>query len=51
MYDTYTGRFMEEDPLGFAGGDLNLYRYVKNEPTNATDPSGLSPDDFESSVD
>lgn len=30
-------------PLGFAAGDVNLYRYVGNSPTNATDPSGLEP--------
>jgi hypothetical protein len=29
------------DPLGFDAGDSNLYRYVNNAPTNATDPSGL----------
>lgn len=29
------------DPLGFEAGDTNLYRYVGNSPTNATDPSGL----------
>lgn len=28
-------------PLGFQAGDANLYRYVKNGPTNATDASGL----------
>ena len=33
---------MEVDPLGFGGGDPNLYRYVTNAPTNATDPSGLT---------
>lgn len=27
--------------LGFKAGDTNLYRYVGNSPTNATDPSGL----------
>lgn len=31
------------DPIGFAAGDANLYRYVGNGPTNETDPSGLSP--------
>src|SRR5262249_47348345 len=30
-----------QDPLGFAAGDTNLYRYVKNAPTDATDPGGL----------
>lgn len=40
-YDPSTQRFMSADPLGFAGGDTNLYRYVGNRPTNASDPSGL----------
>jgi hypothetical protein len=31
---------MSQDPLGFDAGDSNLYRYVKNAPTNGTDPSG-----------
>lgn len=39
-YDPVTGRFTGEDTIGFAGGDANLYRYVGNGPTNATDPSG-----------
>lgn len=26
-------RFISEDPLGFAGGDVNLYAYVGNSPT------------------
>lgn len=30
-----------QEPLGFAAGDANLYRYVGNSPTNYTDPSGL----------
>ncbi len=29
------------DPIGFDGGDTNLYRYTGNDPTNARDPSGL----------
>lgn len=32
---------MSQDPLGLGAGDNNLYRYVGNRPTNATDPSGL----------
>ncbi|WP_353928958.1 Ig-like domain-containing protein [Okeanomitos corallinicola TIOX110] len=39
-YDANTGRFLSEDPIGFAGGDVNLYRYVFNSPVNLNDPSG-----------
>jgi RHS repeat-associated protein len=39
-YDSATGRFWQQDPIGFAAGDANLYRYVNNSPTNATDPTG-----------
>jgi RHS repeat-associated protein len=35
-----TQRFVSEDPIGAAGGDANLYAYVRNSPTNFTDPSG-----------
>ncbi len=35
------GRFVQKDPLGFAGGDLNLYAYVRNNPINRIDPWGL----------
>src|SRR5207302_6670490 len=43
-YDPHTGRFISQDPSGFAAGDPNLYRYVTNDPTNFTDPTGMSPD-------
>jgi RHS repeat-associated protein len=39
-YDPAIGRFISQDPIGFDGGDANLYRYVSNGPVNATDPSG-----------
>src|ERR1700733_9594404 len=39
-YDSTVGRWINEDPTQFAGGDPNLYRYVHNAPTVATDPSG-----------
>src|SRR5262249_26864015 len=39
-YDSGTGRWISQDPLGFKAGDRNLYRYVGNSPTNAMDPSG-----------
>ncbi len=33
---------ISKDPIGFAAGDANLYRYVGNQPTSRVDPSGLS---------
>ena len=39
-YDPQIGRFISSDPIGFLGGDINLYRYVKNNPVNLIDPSG-----------
>jgi uncharacterized protein RhaS with RHS repeats len=39
-YSPSLGRWMQMDPLGYAAGDSNLYRFVHNGPTNATDPSG-----------
>ena len=38
--DPTTGRWTTQDPMGFAAGDANLYRYVGNMATMATDPSG-----------
>jgi len=35
------GRWLQQDPIGFAAGDENLYRYVRNAPTIASDPAGL----------
>ncbi len=40
-YDPETGKFMSKDPIGFAGGDVNLYRYVGNNPVYWIDPFGL----------
>jgi RHS repeat-associated protein len=40
-YDPKAGRFINKDPIGFAGGDVNLYRYVGNDSVNWVDPSGL----------
>lgn len=45
-YNPSTGRFLSEDPIGFAGKDFNLYRYVKNNPLRYTDPSGKDLKDF-----
>jgi RHS repeat-associated protein len=39
-YSPSRQRFLSEDPIGFAGGDANLYSYVFNRPTSFTDASG-----------
>ena len=39
-YDSATGRFVSQDPLGFAGGSPNLYTYVGNDPLHQIDPNG-----------
>ena len=42
MYSPAVGRFLQADPIGYAGG-LNLYAYTDNDPLNQTDPSGKCP--------
>lgn len=40
-YDAKVGRWVSEDPVGFAAGDANIYQYEFNQATSRTDPSGL----------
>jgi uncharacterized protein RhaS with RHS repeats len=40
FYDSQIGRFTSEDPIGFRGGDVNLYGYVWNNPIRFADPWG-----------
>jgi RHS repeat-associated protein len=39
-YDAAIGRFISKDPKGFAAGDTDLYRYVGNQPSSRSDPTG-----------
>ena len=45
-YDPQLGRWISQDPMGFAAGDSNLYRYVNNKPVMSTDPSGMQEADI-----
>jgi len=40
-YCPAAGTWTSQDPIGFGAGSANLYEYVGNDPTNATDPTGL----------
>jgi RHS repeat-associated protein len=42
-YDAYAGRWTSKDPIGFGGGDPNLYGYVLGDPVNLVDPNGKNP--------
>jgi RHS repeat-associated protein len=44
VYSAQIGRFLQTDPIRFAAGDVNLYRYVSNNPVNLWDPWGLCDD-------
>jgi len=40
-YDPDIGRWTAKDPIGFWGGDTDLYGYCLNDPINWVDPFGL----------
>jgi len=39
-YEASTGRYVESDPIGLAGG-MSTYSYASNSPSNTIDPYGL----------
>ncbi|NJO15540.1 MAG: hypothetical protein HC877_07285 [Thioploca sp.] len=41
-YDPLAGRYVTSDPVSYFGGDVNLYRYVRNDPLNRRDVLGLT---------
>ena len=50
-YSPTLQRFISEDPIGFAGNDINLYAYVFSNPINFRDPLGLDADILETILD
>jgi RHS repeat-associated protein len=40
IYHPALGRFLQVDPIGFAGDPLNLYRFVNHNPLTNSDPMG-----------
>jgi RHS repeat-associated protein len=48
-YDASSGRYVESDPIGLAGGP-NTYAYVRGRPLGYIDPFGLSDNDVDCSV-
>jgi len=42
-YHPGRSRFVSEDPILCASGDLNFYAYVRNNPVRFSDPNGLAP--------
>lgn len=40
-YHPGLARFISEDPIGFRGGDWNVYAYVGGDPISFIDPDGL----------
>lgn len=42
VYSASLGRFLQTDPIRFAAGDVNIYRYVGNMAVSLRDPQGLA---------
>jgi uncharacterized protein RhaS with RHS repeats len=45
-YDPQTGRYIESDPIGLAGGSYSTYAYANGSPVYWSDQFGLKPGDI-----
>lgn len=45
-YSPQLGRFISQDPMGFAGSGMDFYAYVSDDSINFSDPFGLARGDF-----
>ena len=45
-YDNTNGKWISVDPIGFRGGDINLYRYVKNQIIQTIDDNGTKSNSY-----
>jgi RHS repeat-associated protein len=50
-YDPVIGRYLSVNPEGIDGGNVNLFRYVRNNPVNLIDPMGDGSPDLYGSFD
>ena len=41
-YAPHSARWLTKDPIGFRGRSAGLYSYVRNDPVNRVDPTGLA---------
>jgi len=50
FYDAKVGKFISLDPIGFGGGDVNLYGYVGNSVTQYIDPLGYKGESYSTPI-
>lgn len=50
-FDPATGKYVESDPIGLAGGSYSTYSYVTDNPLTRSDLWGLSPTDVQNILD